>query len=69
MFMKIVVNNNEMELPESAVLQQLLTELQLPSLQGIAVAVNQQVIPKTNWSEHRLHERDAILIIRATQGG
>lgn len=69
MFMKIVVNNNEMELPESAVIQQLLTELQLPSLQGIAVAVNQEVIPKNNWNEYRLHERDAILIIRATQGG
>ncbi len=67
--MKIVVNNNEMELPDSTMLQHLLTELQLPSLQGIAVAVNQEVIPKINWSEHRLHERDAVLIIRATQGG
>ena len=36
---------------------------------GIAVAVNQQIITKTNWTSTVLKENDEILIIKATQGG
>ncbi|UIR56902.1 sulfur carrier protein ThiS [Sphingobacterium sp. SRCM116780] len=36
---------------------------------GIAVAVNNQVIPKTAWSNTTLQHQDHILIISATQGG
>ena len=37
--------------------------------QGIAVAVNQQVIPRSNWSNYTLNDKDSILVIKATQGG
>ncbi len=36
---------------------------------GIAVAVNQQVVPRTEWINTELKENDQVLIIRATQGG
>lgn len=36
---------------------------------GIAVAINNIVIPKSNWNSHILEETDEILIISATQGG
>ena len=36
---------------------------------GIAVAINQQVIPKARWADTPLQEQDQILIISATQGG
>ncbi len=36
---------------------------------GIAVAINNTVIPKSNWNSHLLQETDEILIISATQGG
>ncbi len=36
---------------------------------GIAVAINNIVIPKSNWNSHLLQETDEILIISATQGG
>ncbi|MCK8142202.1 sulfur carrier protein ThiS [Flavobacterium sp. I-SCBP12n] len=36
---------------------------------GIAVAINNIVIPKSNWNSHILQETDEILIISATQGG
>jgi len=39
------------------------------STKGIAVAVNNQVIPKANWADTPLREADQILIITATQGG
>lgn len=36
---------------------------------GVAAAVNNEVIPKSEWENHRLSETDKILIITATQGG
>lgn len=36
---------------------------------GIAVAVNNLVIPKTSWADTMLRDKDSILIITATQGG
>jgi sulfur carrier protein len=35
---------------------------------GIAIAINNTIIPKQNWHLHYLNETD-ILIISATQGG
>lgn len=36
---------------------------------GVAVAVNDSVIPKSNWEAHIIQSNDNILIIKATQGG
>ena len=36
---------------------------------GIAVAVNNIVVPRTEWQNRILNENDKITIIRATQGG
>ena len=48
--MIIKVNNKEMELSSQASLQQLAESLQMPD-KGVAVAVNNQMIPRTKWSE------------------
>ncbi|MBX7240434.1 MAG: sulfur carrier protein ThiS [Bacteroidia bacterium] len=50
-------------------LGQLMTELGKAQLSGIAVAVNQRVIPRSKWNEYTLQENDMITIISATQGG
>ncbi len=39
------------------------------SLKGVAIAVNNRVIPQSEWETIRLKEQDDILIITATQGG
>lgn len=36
---------------------------------GIAVALNETVIPKSEWSKVQLQNNDQIIIIKATQGG
>ncbi|MBL7706642.1 MAG: sulfur carrier protein ThiS [Taibaiella sp.] len=36
---------------------------------GIAVALNNQVVPRAQWPATPLNDRDTILIISATQGG
>ena len=36
---------------------------------GVAVAINNSVIPKNEWSDKTLVEGDKILIIKASAGG
>lgn len=65
--MKVTVNNKEME-TSSATLQQLTEELALP-IQGIAIAVNNRIIPRTEWVDYALKEGISIVIIKAACGG
>lgn len=52
-----------------ASLEQLLLAENLKKEKGIAVALNNQVIPRKDWTSTPLHPNDTILIITATQGG
>jgi sulfur carrier protein len=48
----------------------LIAELNLPSDgRGIAIAVNDTVVSKSQWHSHELHNGDRIEIVRAMQGG
>lgn len=39
------------------------------STDGIALAINEEVIPKSLWAKTQINQNDNILIITATQGG
>jgi len=36
---------------------------------GIAVAVNETVVPREQWDTYELQNNDKVLVIKATQGG
>lgn len=36
---------------------------------GLAVAVNETVVPRSLWSKNEIHEGDRIEILEAAQGG
>ena len=65
--MKIKVNNKEVETIASNLLK-LSQELELPTI-GIAVAVNNRMIPRTEWEQFVLNEHDELIIIKAVCGG
>lgn len=65
----MLVNGENIEFEANHPLIQLLEKLQLHEKKGLAVAVNNKVIPKSNWSVHLLDSNDKVTIIRATQGG
>jgi sulfur carrier protein len=67
--MVIYVNDEKKDLQASTTVADLFNELNLPSLQGIAVAVNQQIVMQTNWASTTLKENDEVLVISATKGG
>ncbi|MCS2146818.1 sulfur carrier protein ThiS [Scandinavium manionii] len=36
---------------------------------GVALALNQQILPRPQWAEHPLQEGDALLLFQAIAGG
>ena len=67
--MNIFVNNKQQELPAQARIQDALDTLNIPSVKGIAIAINNNVIPKAEWETYTLSENDKVTLIKATQGG
>ncbi len=65
--MKVSVNNKEVE-TGATTLSQLTEELSLPA-KGVAVAVNNRMIPRTEWQEFALTEGASVVIIKAACGG
>lgn len=67
--MSIIVNGEVLDLKENHQLISLLRQLLLAEKKGIAVAVNDEVIPRKDWSEYVFKENDSVIIIEAAQGG
>ncbi len=68
--MELKINNQRKQFSASSLTVQALLDLEIPIKQnGIALAINNTVIPKTDWDSHQIKETDDILIISATQGG
>lgn len=68
--MELKINNQTKQFATDSLTVQALLDLEIPAKQnGIAIAINNTVIPKSNWNSHTIKETDDILIISATQGG
>jgi sulfur carrier protein len=67
--MIVSVNNQQQDLPEHATVLQALQSMQVQSFNGVAVAVNNTIVKKENWSTHSLQPNDSLVLIRASQGG
>ncbi|MBI4929377.1 MAG: sulfur carrier protein ThiS [Bacteroidetes bacterium] len=66
--MKLLVNSEQKYFSGKNIFE-LVQTLNMPSTNGIALAVNEKVIPKMEWENFQLNEDDKVLIIKATQGG
>lgn len=64
----IKLNGEQQEVKENISLNELLILAKFP-IKGIAIAVNQTIVPKQNWANTNLANNDELLIIKATQGG
>lgn len=65
--MNILINNQETH-TVSVNVQQLAVELSLPE-RGVALAINNRIVPRTSWEETPLSEGDNVTIIKAAFGG
>ena len=67
--MNIYFNDQQQQIQDSTALQIFLDQLVGEKQKGIAVAINDTVIPRLHWATHILEPEDSILVITATQGG
>jgi sulfur carrier protein len=68
--MRVVLNGSEAELADGATLQAAVDALDLPAAdRGLAVAVDAEVVPRTEWETHELRDGARIEVLRAIQGG
>jgi sulfur carrier protein len=67
--MEINLNDKLQQIDAQTTVQALLDKWYGDKQKGIAVAINSTVIPKTNWNDHLLNDKDEVLVIKATQGG
>lgn len=67
LYMKILINNEQTE-TMSANVQALANELALPE-RGVALAVNNKIVPRATWAEAAIKEGDSVTIIKAAFGG
>jgi len=67
--MTIRVNDQSREVSAGLVLADLVRDLGLADRKGVAVAINDEVAPRSTWPARALAESDHVLVIQATQGG
>ena len=68
--MDIRVNGESKTIEPGMSVFELLLDLQIqPSLPGIAVALNREVVLRQLWQDTEIHPESEVEIIRAVQGG
>jgi sulfur carrier protein len=68
----IFINGQALQVEQKTSLQQVLrlvTELHQLDLENIAVALNQHIVPKSQWAEQGCQQGDQINVFNAVAGG
>jgi sulfur carrier protein len=66
--MRVILNDEALDLAEGTTLGQLLVTLEQDK-PGVAVALNQQVVARSQWSVQQLTPNDNITLFHAIAGG
>lgn len=67
--MQVYFNEKEIDITPQSNLFSMLEKNGFSTQKGIAVAVQNSVIPRSEWETYLLQENDRILVITATKGG
>ena len=68
--MRIKLNGTNTEVQPGTVLMAVLRRFDIAeNSTGVAVAVNEAVVPRREWTSRKIEDGDAVEIIRAVQGG
>ena len=66
--MKIQLNGKSRELPDGSTAQQLVDELDLAG-RRLAMEVNREIVPRSEYAGHVLKDGDLVEIVHAIGGG
>jgi sulfur carrier protein len=68
--MRLYLNGEELEVPEGVTLSELIKSLNIQVREvGFAVAVNEEVVPKSKYESHKLSDGDRVEIVHLVGGG
>ncbi|AWV91164.1 sulfur carrier protein ThiS [Bradymonas sediminis] len=68
--MNLIINGeNKSFQAEQLTIREMLGHLDITQRKGVAVALNNAVIPQSQWEKHAVADGDHVEVIRATQGG
>lgn len=65
--MRIRINNEERDITVETVAE-LAVEQKLPE-KGVALAINNEMVPRCDWNNRIIHSGDDIVILKAFAGG
>jgi sulfur carrier protein len=65
--MKVTINNKQ-HVTQAKTVSELAAQLQLPA-KGVAIAIDNELKPRTSWDDTILQEGASITIIKAACGG
>lgn len=66
--MRIALNDQQTDCAEAITLHALLEQQRLLT-PGIALAVNDAIVPRSQWSQHVLQDGDSVLLFQVIAGG
>lgn len=66
--MNIQLNGDKHELPDNSTAADLVAQLGLGD-KRLAMEVNREIVPRTTYAEHTLHDGDEVEIVHAIGGG
>lgn len=67
--MEITVNQQVFQVKDLCSVHEILSLIPDIPAKGLAVAINQTIVPKADWPAHVIQPGDQVMIIKATQGG
>jgi len=67
--MQITINKQNYQFDENTSLESAIETLKLKETNGIALALNEEIIPRSEWQKTILYHEDKIIIIGAVAGG
>ena len=67
--MNVMVNGAPVRVPEGSLLLDVLARAGLHDLRAVAVAVDGEVIPRSQWAPVQVREGQQVEVVRAVQGG
>lgn len=67
--MNVALNGESRELPAAATVMDAVVLAGADASRGVAVAVEGEVVPRSEWDSRELNEGDSVEVVRAVQGG
>ena len=67
--MRLSLNGAQIEIPQGGRLLDVLAAAGVEDLRGIAVAVDGEVLPRSDWAGSTVREGQQVEVVRAVQGG